>query len=85
MSIGFAAVRDDVLEVTGGEVTKVRRLHPGSDDRNRSWELTIAPDGDNAMQIALPAATDCETTGAICATDGRTLNGPVTLTIPGPA
>ena len=60
MSIGFAAVRDDVLEVTGGEVTKVRRLHPGSDDRNRSWELTIAP-------------------------DGRTLNGPVTLTIPGPA
>ncbi|WP_428121588.1 hypothetical protein [Candidatus Poriferisodalis sp.] len=76
-------MRDDVLEVTGGEVTKVRRLHPGSDDRNRRWELTIAPDGDNTVQITLP--TDCETTGAICATDGRTLNSPVTLTIPGPA
>ena len=82
--ISYRTMRSDVLDITGGEASSARRLHPGGDDRNRRWELTIDPDGDNAVQITLPAATDCETTGAICATDHRTLNSPVTLTIPGP-
>ena len=38
--IGYEAVRDSVVEASGGTVEKARRLTPGS---NQAWELTIQP------------------------------------------
>ena len=85
VSIGYRAVRDDVLDVTGGDVTAVRRLDPTSDTPNKGWEITVVPGGDAAVVVALPATTDCAAAGAVCTSGSKMLTGTATLTIAGPA
>ena len=80
--ISFANVRDDVLDVTGGEVTGARRLEAGS---NLGWQITIEPESDAAVSIVLPPPTDCEAAGAVCTDDGQTLSNRLTATVSGPA
>ena len=80
--ISFANVRDDVLDVTGGEVTRAQRLEAGS---NLGWQITIEPASDAAVSIVLPTTTDCEAAGAVCTDDGRTLSNRLTATVSGPA
>ena len=72
---------DSVFTITGGRVTKARRLAAPS---NIAWELRMVPDGDGDLVAVLPANRDCSETGALCTSDGRTLEQPVTLTVPGP-
>lgn len=80
----YRLLRDDAFIVTGGAVTKARRLDRNSATPNIRWEISIQPDGDGPVTIVLPATTDCEATGAICTQDGRMLSGRTEITVPGP-
>ena len=76
-------VRDTLFNVSGGEVRKARRLNPPS---NLGFEITVEPTGNEAATLEL--ATDlpaCEVSGSVCTADGRMLEGPLSVTVPGPA
>ena len=77
----YRAVRDDAFEVTGGTVTRARRV----DGRSDLWEVTVAPQGGEAVRIALPGDRACGTPGALCTADGRAVSTPLLLLVPGPA
>ena len=79
--IGYEKLRDHVLEVTGGLVTQARRLDKGSNVR---WEITVEPNGDNEVTVALPVTNDCDNQGAVCAEDGKMLSNRTELTVAGP-
>ena len=79
--LGFATIRDHAFTVTKGQVTNVRRMKAGN---NQRWRITITPAGDDAVTITLPATTDCSATGAICI-GTRPLSAAVEETVPGPA
>ena len=70
--------------MTGGDVTNATRLNPPS---NVGWEITVEPDGDEAVTIVLPITTHCAPAGAICTEgeDRRMLSNSSIVTVPGPA
>ena len=80
-SISYKTLRDHVFTVTGGEVTKARRLNPPS---NVGWEIHVTPDGDGDVTIVLPVTTDCTATGAVCTEDRRMLSSRLEVSVPGP-
>ncbi len=80
-SVSYKRLRDQAFDVTGGDVTRAKRLERGS---NVGWRIHVRPDGDGAVSIILPETTDCEATGAICAGDGRMLSNRSELTVGGP-
>ena len=80
-SLGYKTLRDHAFTVSGGEVTKARRLEKGSNVR---WEITVKPDGDAGVTVVLPETTDCSAQGAICTGDGRRLSNRTELTVAGP-
>ncbi len=83
--LSYATLRDHAFTVTGGEVTKARRLEPGnSAGKNVRWEISVTPDGNGAVTIVLPPTTDCEAEGAICTEDGGMLSNRLEITVPGP-
>ena len=69
------------LEVTGGAVTKVRRVNGDLVHRI----VTIRPEGRAAVDIVLPASPDCETAGALCTEAGGRLEAGLVTRVPGPA
>ena len=77
----YKTLRDHAFTVTGGSVENARRLNKPSNIR---WEITVRPDGNGEVTIILPATTDCEAEGAICAGDGRMLFNRIELTVAGP-
>ena len=82
VSLSYKTLRDHAFTVTGGTVTRARRLErPG----NIRWEISIRPDGNRDVTVLLPITTDCATQGAICTADGRMLSRQVELTVSGPA
>ena len=82
--LSYITLRDDAFTVTGGQVTKARRMDPDSDARNIHWEISVTPDGNGAVTIVLPATTDCDDSGAVCTSDGRMLSTRLELTVSGP-
>ena len=80
-SLGFAAVRDHVLDITNGEVTAVKRATTGS---NQHWKITLEPDGDEDVTVTLPPTTDCSAQGAVCTEKGKMLSNAASRTIAGP-
>ena len=78
VAAGFRTLRDDAFEVTGGSVTKARRLVQGS---NQGWEITIEPGSHADVTVVLPVTTDCAASGAICTGDGRMLSERVEFTV----
>ena len=84
VSLGFEAVRDHVLDVTGGSVTAARRLEPGSETPNMRWEITVTPNGNADVTVTLPATTDCAAQGAVCTQGGKMLSNQTSITVPGP-
>ena len=80
-SFSYTTVRDHAFAVTEGSVSNVRRLEPG---KNVKWEITVEPDADADVTIAVNATTDCSAEGAICTSDGRKLSGGLELVVPGP-
>ena len=79
--ISYKTLRDHAFTVTGGEVTKARRLTQGS---NLGWEIHVVPDSNAAVSVVLPVTTDCTATGAVCTADGRMLSNQNELTVSGP-
>ena len=82
--LSYITLRDDAFTVTGGQVTKARRMDPDSDARNIHWEISVTPDGNGAVTIVLPATTDCDDSGAVCTSDGRMLSTRLELAVSGP-
>ena len=78
VAAGFRTLRDDAFEVTGGSVTKARRLVQGS---NQGWEITIEPGSHADVTVVLPVTTGCAASGAICTGDGRMLSERVEFTV----
>ena len=77
-------VRDHALNVSGGAVTKVKRVNTSGNQRNKSWIVTIEPSGNADVEISVATTTDCTATRAICTSDGRKLSSNDTMTVPGP-
>ena len=58
----------------------MRRLErPG----NIRWEITVRPNGNVEVFVALPVTEDCGDQGAICTGDGRKLSNRTELTVLG--
>ena len=83
-TLDFEDVRNNVLSVTNGDITAVRRVNPQSDTPNIHWEITVEPDGDQDVTISLPATTDCTHDGAVCTLLESKLSNSVSTTVPGP-
>ena len=87
VSTKYAVMRDDVYDVTGGEITDARRV----DRRRDLWRLTVEPDSeDDDVTITLPETTSCSATGAVCSRpdQGKTtepLSHSLTATVRKPA
>ena len=79
-SFSYKILRDHAFTVTGGEVTRARRLdRPG----NIRWEIAVVPSSNAAVTIVLPVTTDCTAEGAICTDDRRPLSNRLEITVPG--
>ena len=77
----YTAMRENVLEATGGTVTRARRI----DGRSDLWEITITPQGEGNVQLVLAAGRACGTPGALCTRDGRALATGLMTLVPGPS
>ena len=78
VDIGYATLRDDAFDVTGGTVDGASRLVPGS---NQGWTITLEPAGHTDVTIVLPVTTDCAATGAVCTAGGQMLSARVEVTV----
>jgi len=82
VSMSYRTVRERLFTVSGAAITDVRRLNPGS---NLRYEQTVRPGGNGAVTLARAAFPACGESDTICTADGRALEGPPALTVPGPA
>ena len=80
-SFSYTTLQEHALTVTGGSVSKARRLEAG---KNVRWEITVTPSSNADVTIALPITTDCSVQGAICTSDGRKLSNRLEVTVAGP-
>ncbi len=80
INISYKTVRDASFTVTGGDVTKARRV----DKRRDLWKITIKPASLESVTVWLPETTDCGASGAICTGDGRPLSHSLSATVAGP-
>ena len=82
VGISYAVLRDDGFAVTKGEVTGARRVN----GRNDLWEITVEPDGREAITITLPGNRSCNTSGAVCSRgdNPRELTNSPSATVNGP-
>ena len=83
IGIGFRSMRDDSFTVDGGEVIAARRV----EGRHDLWQITVEPDSDGDVAIALPGGRECAVSGAICTRgeNRRQLANTPTATVPGPS
>ena len=88
--LSYVTMRDDVLRVTNGRVTRAQRLdnphheHEGMQP-NRTWVVSVSPDAASEdVTIVLPATTSCDASGAVCTGDGRKLSNTESATVAGP-
>ena len=77
----YTTMRDHAFTVTGGSVTGARRLVSG---KNLRWEIVVSPDSNGDVTITLPATTDCDAQGAICADGDEKLSSRLERTVSGP-
>ena len=83
IGISYRSLREDALAVSGGRVTRGKRV----DDRRDLFEMTVEPDGEGEVTVTLPAGRECSVSGAIC-TKGenrRQLTNTPAATVAGPA
>ena len=80
-NFSYKTLRDHVFTVEGGTVDGVRRL---VSDSNIRWEITVSPDSNGDVTITLPATTDCDAQGALCADGDKKLSSRLDHTVSGP-
>ena len=83
VKLSYINLRNHAFTEDGGNVVGARRKVPGS---NRTWTITVEPDGNGAVTITLPETTNCGDQGAICTKDdsGRKLSNRNEFTVSGP-
>ena len=62
IAISFRSLREDAFAVSGGRVTRGKRV----DGRKDLFEITVEPDGAGELTISLLAGRECSVSGAIC-------------------
>ena len=77
----YATLQDHAFTVEGGTAVGARRLVSGSNIR---WEISVNPDSNGDVTIVLPATTDCDAQGAICADGDEKLSNRLERTVSGP-
>ena len=80
--LGYAKVRDHLLDVTGGTVTKAKRSTPGE---NQGWTIHVTPDTNADVRIVVRTADSCDEPHAVCTEGGQLLSGDLRDTVYGPA
>ena len=80
ISISFRTFRDASLSVSGGSVTKAKRV----DRRKDLWEATVKPDSIGDVTVTLEGGRACGTPGAVCTGDGRALSAAISTRVLGP-
>ena len=80
-NFSYKTLLDHAFTVEGGRVAGARRLVSGS---NLRWEVTVEPDSSGDVTITLPATTDCDAQGAICADGDEKLSNRLERTVSGP-
>ena len=80
-NFSYKTLRDHAFTVEGGTMVGARRLVRGSNIR---WGISVSPDSTGDVTITLPATTDCDAQGAICADGGRMLSNSLERTVSGP-
>ena len=78
--LSFRVLRDESFAVSGGRVTRARRV----DGRSDRWQITVEPDGTGEVTLILPATADCEAEGAVCTAAGKKLSTALSITVSGP-
>ena len=77
---GYMKMRDEVLNVTNGEVNRAYRTKPGG----RHWTFDIGVyDSESPVTITLEGNRACGDDGAVCGRGGRKLVNTLTLTMQG--
>ena len=79
--LSYKKLKLHAFDVTNGEVLKAQRIDKSS---NISWRITVRPDSNADVSVALPVTTDCDAQGAICTRDGRKLSNSLNFTVSGP-
>ena len=82
VKLSYKDLRDHGFQVTGGTVTRAKRLDKPSNVR---WEIHVQPSGNSNVIVILPKTTDCDDDGAVCTEDGRKLSNRTELTVNGPS
>ena len=82
IGISNQTLRDESFTVTGGTITRARRI----DGRHDLWEITLKPDSREAVTITLPGGRACGTAGAVCTRGDspRPLGNSPSSTVAGP-
>ena len=78
----YTTVRNHAFTVTGGLMSNVRRLEAG---KNARWEITVTPDSNADVTIAVNATTDCSVQGPSATAPGGMLSGGLEMVVPGPS
>ena len=73
VDLSYTAFTNGLLTVTGGTVSKARRLQP-QPQSNIGWEITVTPSGNGEVVITLPANRACNVPPTVCTSDGRRLS-----------
>ena len=88
IGISYRSLREDAFTVSGGRVTGGKRV----DGRRDLFEMTVRPETDGDVSVALPAERSCgvsgpRESGAICTKSRprRRLTNAPAATVPGPA
>ena len=81
ISINYRTFRDQSLSVSGGSVTRAKRV----DRRRDLWEVTVKPSPLGDVTVTLAGGRACGTAGAVCTGDGRALSATISTTVLGPA
>ena len=71
------ALRDHILSVSGGSVSGVDAV--GSE--GRTWAVSVTPGSHDPVTIRIEADLDCQSSAAVCTSDGRRLFNRMELTV----
>ena len=82
VAVSDVAMRDEVLDVSGGAVTNAQRSDPFS---TRGWGITAAPDGAGNVFVVLHTGRACDESGAVCTGDGKRLLSALAVSIAAPS
>ena len=81
---GFAKIRDRAFTLDEADIVEASRKNPQASDKNKSWTITVKPDGNDAISITLPETTNCSSNRGICTHDERKLSHSTSASIADP-